>query len=610
MIGARSPRRVPPTSSWPAAAMAAVAAVAAMLALAAMPHHPNTVQAQSAASDLYLPDLRSAGPTTASLPSAGILPVRRRFGPTRRLAPASISDFGYSAIDLANLSQAALSIKLDLSQRQRNAHSFNRSLPVGGAVSFKMRDESLISDGVWSGIARPGTGTAGAIVRSGWVLSGTSTSAYEGLIQANKLLVPLFIRGADGVYSDYTIMNADTTRDDNAVTFEAFAPDTGELLAEWEDHLEKGDVTNLDAIEIGNPVSDLPANRADGSWVGALRVESQGPVAILVYQNEALEGGVSATGARTFGAATTAQYLPLVRRNYLGNSVIAVQNRDGKKANVTITYRGAHDSPKLADQTVTQSFTIGPNGMHYVDLGTGTVGDVAAPAIDRGGGVNTGFYGSAVVTADTPVLAAVMETTGQPKVTRTNAGYNAFNSGDFGQSFLVPAVRSHPGQRITVFFVQNPGTATANVAVRIALPGGRTSTLNAAVPGGEMRALKVAEAVDEAPAVITSDQPVAALVYETPFGAVADYKDADVFDTVAYAAPRNGAAPPPTTPGTTAVPTSATPTRTTTIPTPTSGTTTPAPSGTPGAVASSTAKAPQARVFLPLVLRGVTIRAR
>ncbi|MEO8082459.1 MAG: hypothetical protein ABI780_01420 [Ardenticatenales bacterium] len=609
----------PPRLAATVAAAAAAAVLCASLALASLPGHPTpAARAQANAPDLYLPDLRSAGPTTASLPAGRIMPVRRRFGPSRRLAPASISDFGYSAIDLANLSAVALSIKLDLSQRQRNPHSVSRALPVGGTTSFKMHEESVISDGVWHGVARPGAGPAGAIVRSGWVLSGTSTSAYEGLIPATKLLVPLFIRGADGVYSDYTIMNADTTLEDNAVTFDVFAPDTGELIAEWEDHLEKGDVTNLDAIEIGNAVSDLPANRADGSWVGALRIEAAAPVAILIYQNEALEGGVSAMGARTFGSATAAQYLPLVRRNYLGNSVIAVQNRDGKKANVTITYHGAHDSPKLADQSVTQSFTIGPNGMHYVDLGTGTIGDVPAPAIDRGSGTNTGFYGSAVVTADTPVLAAVMETTGQPKRTRTNAAYNAFNSGDFGQNFLVPAVRSHPGQRITAFFVQNPGTATANVTAEIRFAGGRKTTLGASVPAGEMRSMMVTEAADEVPAIITSDQPVAVLVYETPFGTVAAYQDVDVFDTVAYAAPRNGSAavPPTTVPGTTTVPATSTPTpsRTPNGQTPTSGTpvrttTVPVPDATPP-IPSTTTPPAKARVFLPFVLRAYSIRAR
>lgn len=586
------PRRIHgSTAAGRTATVAAVLVLAAVAAVFAAPHAGRVVHAQIGANDLLLPDLRSAGPTTATLPTRSTAPVRRRFGPARRLSSAAIFDFGYSDIHLANLTDSPLSVQLDLSQRDRNPRSFARQLAAGGGATLHMAGEQTISDGFWHGTVRS-AGAVGAIVRTGWVISGTSTSAYEGVRPATKLLVPLFVRGVDGIYSDYEIMNLDTALEENTVTYQAFAPDTGELLSEWEDHLKPGAVTNLDAIEVGTAVHQLPANRPGDNWIGSLRIESAGAVAVQIYQNEAFEGGVSATGARPFTAAATTQYLPLVRRNYLGNSVIAVQNRDGKQAQVTIVYHGAPDSPKHANVTVQQTFSIGPRGMHFVDLGTGQLGDVAAPAIERGGGANAGFYGSAVVTSDQPVVASVMETIGQPGRTRASAAYDAFIATELGQKFIVPNVRSRSAERVTQFVVQNPGAGAAAVDVRITFAGGRTTSLAASVPPGEMRIVKLTEDAAGAQAVITSDQAVAVLVYETPFGTPGSFKDADVPDTVAYAAPRyvGGNVPP------TARSVSPTPTTTATPATPTGP--------TPMRTASATADAPRFRAIMPIVLRG------
>jgi|GEM_PF-6936262 len=593
----RSPHR---NICSPAAGRAAVAA--AVLALAAVaptfttPYAARVVHAQIGANDLLLPDLRSAGPTTATLPTKNIAPVRRGFGPARRLGPSGIADFGFTDIHVANLTDSAFSVQLNLSLRDRNPRSFTRQLAAGGGATLHMAGEETISEGYWHATVRS-TGAVGAIVRTGWVISGTSTSAYEGVRPATKLLVPLFVRGVDGVFSDYEIMNLDTDLEENTVTYQTFSPDTGELLSEWEDRLKPGAVTNLDAIEDGTSVSRLEANRPGDAWIGSLRIEAAGAVALQVYQNEAFEGGVSATGARPFSAAATTQYVPLVRRNYLGNSVIAVQNRDSKKANVTIAYRGAPDSPKHANGTVEQTFSIGPYGMHFVDLGTGRMGDVPAPAIDRGGGANTGFYGSAVITSDQPVVASVMETTGQPDRTRTNAAYNAFLASELGQKFIVPSIRSRSAARVTQFVVQNPGTGAAGVDVKITSAGGRSSTLATTVPPGEMRIVKLTEDTDGALAVITSDQAVAVLVYETPFGTPGAFKDAEAADTVAYAAPRYaGGSVPPTARSVSPTPTASATTATPTGPTPTGS--------IPTRTASATASGPRFRAFMPIVLRG------
>ncbi len=582
--------------------LAAAIGLTLALALAVAPVAPAPARAQDGAHDLYAPDLRSAGPTTASLPAALAEPVRRRFGPRRAAAPGSISDFGYSAIDLANLGSGALSLKLELSQRGRNARSFTRQLPGGGALTFRLADESTVSDGVWHAAVRA-PGATGAVVRSGWVLSGTSTSAYEGLRPATKQLVPLFVRGVNGLYSDYTVMNVDTTRETNAVTFQAFAPDSGELLAEWEERLAPGDVISLDAIEFGTAVSDLVANRPGDGWVGGLRIESPAPVAVLVYQNEANEGGVAALGARPFSAAATTQHLPLVRGNFLGSSAIAVQNRESRKAEVTITFRGAPDSPKHRGQTVTQSFSIGPYGMHVVDLGRGgDLGDVAPTTVDRGSGTNTGFHGSAVVTSDQPVVAAVLETSGQPDRTRTSAAYNAFTAADLGQHFVVPAVRSRAGERVTRLYVQAPGAA-AQVTVQVIAPGGRVTSLESSVPAGEMRVVALGDDANGGRALVQSDQPVAVLVYETPFGAVGDWVDADVFDTVAYAAPRTSGALPTTPP--TASPTSGPGSPSPTAGTPPVGA---SPTATRAATPTPDRTGPRWEITLPIVLRSVRIR--
>ena len=427
--------------------------------------------------------------------------------------------------------------------------------------------------GFWHGIMDPGN-AAEALVRSTWPL--TATSAYRALPPAKNFFLPLAVRGLDRHYVTYYLQNADEDLERNIVTFQAFNAETSGIEYEWEERLEPGDVTDLDSIERLTGLDLIPSNARDGGFIGGIRIRAEGNVALLVYGNEAHDGGVAAYSAQPVDHGAETVHLPLIRANVFGDSLIAVGNPSNEPIDARVIYRGAVDSPSGAGETFEHGFTIQPRTSRFVDFGERDWGTVPSHPLPMGSSPHRGFLGSARIEADADVVATVLETALYITRTRATAAYDGFTDADLGTAFAVPYLVHEPDAVSTRFILLNPGDAPVEVTTEWDLDVSTTGmppSESVTVPAGEVGVIKTSSAVAfTGRAVIRSSGSIAVLVYETPFETASDFgPDGDAgYDTAAYAAPRLlgdvapiPSPPPPTsTAEPTAPPTGAPPTGT------------------------------------------------
>jgi hypothetical protein len=216
------------------------------------------------------------------------------------------------------------------------------------------------------------------------------------------------------VYGHTTVFfaqNADTTQPRNIVNVRLYDPVDATILVETETRIPAG------ATELWSTADDdkifgpdvVGSNTATDGWLGSVWFQAEQPISVLAYGDETTAAGSSAYIARAVADADTLQYLPLVRANYLGDSLIAVANATAGKVSATIEYQGATFSPRGARQTYTQSFDIEARGSAFVDLSGRKRGTRPSPDLPRGSGNNAGFIGSATIRSSGPVLAVVQD---------------------------------------------------------------------------------------------------------------------------------------------------------------------------------------------------------
>ena len=559
-------------------ALGLLAVVGLGLSVAALPElSPRETARAGLATRLFLPDLHSQGYTTGPLPAD--LPT----GAARVAAPSGIEGFGFSVVELSNPFDFGTEASLHLDKRGRNPQQERASLAAGETKLLRLGALSQVDDGFWNGILDARDPVA-AIVRSDWPQRGEGPSGgtliYEGQTPARRFLAPLLVRGVDGLYGDYHIMNADDPEEErlNTVRMQFFNATDGGIEAEWEDVLEPGAVINVDSLEFGTALTRLPANLPGGDFVGGFHVQAQYPIVMQMHHNEAFEGGVGSASIRDWDHAVTEQVLPVVRANYLGDTLLGLINREDGPVEVTLRYQGAADSPTHADKEIVQQITMAPRSSAAIDLAGRGMGTVGTPAIDRGGAANTGFLGSARIESTGRVAATVVESSRWFTITRSTAAWNPFVPEDLGEHFLVPATRHVAGQRVTRLAIHNPGDGSVDVRVDYSAVEGDLPATSAqvTVPAGRTRFVSTDGKADFiARAAIHADGPVAVLVYETPFASLADFTNQDnLLDVSAYQAirieGRDSATPnvPPTaTPQPTATATQALPQETPRAPT-------------------------------------------
>ena len=608
----------PPVRRAVAAALlcAAVALAAAWSAEPGAAARPSGMAQQGEA--FFLPHLVSAGPVTPTprgtpvvrptpWPTRPPRPPRPRLlvQPDGRTDPApgtqGMVSFGESIVELQSLSERDQRVTMDLrSLNWFDDVSLARDIGPLGAVSVELKSQPGVTYSEYAAEVRP-AGPLAALARTAW--DGGAMAVYEVPDRSRDSILPLF---ALDVFSHTTVLQLTNTDPFGYDDIEMVVhDDDGSVLSQWTFVLEPGASGTIDPAyraEFGA----LPGNVGAG-FLGTLRFVSGRDTVIAAYGDDNEGRGVAGYVARDRSAAETVQYLPLVRANVDGNSLISVANAASRAVDVTISYLGAADSPSGAGQTFQQTFTVGPYHWGIVDLDPERRrGNVPVPGLPRGGSANSGFLGSATVEATGPVLALVLDQDARPipgqdaYTILASAAYNGFGYNDLSAAWIVPRAYTGAGGRSTRIAVMNPRARPVTFQVEWgSLPDELTGTSGRiTLPAGQVTLVSLpASAGDDVQVLVRAEGSVAALALDVgPELDVAAYWPIAVSDALVNRVPTLEA--PPTAPVGPS-PTDARPEPTGASPAPTAAATASA-TGTPPSPPTSPDRV---NVFLPLARR-------
>jgi hypothetical protein len=414
-----------------------------------------------AAPDAYGAGPVQVGPNTVFMPD---LQSGERKSPAV-FGPAGQEGFGDSEVAVQSLSDTSASLELELTPKSGTSPAkLKRTLGARKATRFLTREEAGVDAGFFSGKLSANQ-PVGAVTQVRWV-SGAA-AAYEAQPAVKESILPLVVREVYGHSSILSARNADGGNGTNVLTMTLFDPANGSILIESEAQLDSNATAGWDTANSPNTFGPgvLGSNSATGGWLGSAWFSGQQPVMVMAYGDEAEGNGSSAYGARPVSAANPIQYLPTVRANAFGDSLIAIANASGKAIDVAIEYRGAANSPSGAKQTFTQNLSIGPRGSAFVDLSSRQRGTVPSPALPRGAGADRGFVGSAVLRATGAILAVAQEAAVVNGTVDSVVAYNAFGPDDLGSEFAMPAVRKRADFLTSNLVLYNPGAGDVTATV-------------------------------------------------------------------------------------------------------------------------------------------------
>jgi hypothetical protein len=329
------------------------------------------------------------------------------------------------------------------------------------------------------------------------------------------------------VYSHTTILvtqNTSDAADPNQTKFRVFDNIDGAPILSLSVKMQPEGVIIYDTWFDDRQFGDLPINAAGGSIV-SMRISADEPVALMSYGDEMNGEGSSAYMARPASDASTKQFLPAVRANYLGDSLIAITNADmSNDANVKVTFRG-HD-PGIAGngETFTTEFTVGARGAAFLDLADLGRGNQPSP-VPRGGSTNRGFFGSAIIESSRPILVAVHEEARVRRTVRSVAAYNAFGEADLSTRWAVSRLKNYSSGRRSYVVLQNPGLTDADVGLTYrGLGGAALQSSRVSVPSQGVTIVTPDRGLhEECQLAVASDQLLAVLVYDTTLHGPSDW---------------------------------------------------------------------------------------
>jgi len=547
---------------------------------------------------------RAAVATLGQSTSTYYLPNAQR-GADRLLGAVPAADrrdaivgFGETTIEVRNFTAQAANLDLTFKQVEQ-VSNVRRRLPARAADAILLKDEPAVGLGNHS-VRIASDAPLAVAARTTW--EGGASVAYEAAEAANELVLPLAARNVLSHTTNFYVQNTSTDDEDVTATVEIYSDENGSLLKQIDVRLGPLGSVEYDLYFDVPFFGDLPVNAADG-FLGAIRLRSEAPLVALAYGDELAGGGAAAYPARPLAKAHRIQYLPLVRANYLGDSLIGITSRENAPITVVVTYHGAPDSPSGANQTFTQTIQLTARGSAYIDLSGRGRGTRPAPALPRGSGTNRGFYGGAVIEAGGRILATVLESAIDDATVRTSAAYHAYSPGDLGTRFGVARIQGTGGIK-TLLVAQNPGTDPVTINPTYDEGGRPFSGASLVVPPGEMRVIPPDSRAAGKSVSLAADGALAMLAYDTGVAAPADWGRWGV-DTTAYwparspdGIPTTGAEPPTWTP----VPSTATRTRTpSATPSPTAtSVVTPTPTASPTATRPTpTVADPDRKIYLP-----------
>jgi hypothetical protein len=427
--------------------------------------------------------------------------------------------FGATTVEAQNLSDWPNEMTLDLVQQTGGEpSSLSREVEPLSVARFGLESETSLEGGYYAG-RLSGSEELGAIARIRWP-SG-ATAAYEAAPAGRDFIVPIVARA---VYSHTSIIyaqNAGTADEDNAIPMVVYDRDDGGVLASTTCNAHPGENclwdTSHSSWVFGQDL--IGSNAPTGGWLGHVWISASQAAAVMAYGDEMAAQGTSAYVGRGVSAAATVQYAPLIRCNYGGDSLIGIANAHDRAVDVTVEYHGAAFSASGAGQTFSQTFSIPRRGSAFVDLSERGRGSRPSPGLPRGTTADSGFIGSAVITASGPVLAVVQDEQMTGGTVDSVSAYNAYGPGDLGTGFGVTGVRKAVGYQSSSLLVYNPDSETIEVTAKLYddldEPAGEVTTR---IPGRDLVRVALADAATFQPgvgrAIVQGTGTFAALVYD------------------------------------------------------------------------------------------------
>jgi hypothetical protein len=262
---------------------------------------------------------------------------------------------------------------------------------------------------------------------------------YKGFSSGSKRIgAPIYMRGHFGYYASLTIGNVSLTDTANiTITYhsdnEYSMPERHQDQSVVVNHLiPPGESINrYDGPPAGDDQSDLDDDIAFTQFFGTVMIESDQPIVAIVNQ-EAVKPGAAQAGtysAMDIYRATTKVSIPLIQSDFYGYyTSLTIQSTTGVDGYVYITYTS--DEIYSTVKNVSKTYKHSVSGAAPLNIYEGTKGEIQIGDINQDpvtwGGPNSGFIGSAIITATVPVVAFVNEESDVLDVD-TMYSFNAFS---------------------------------------------------------------------------------------------------------------------------------------------------------------------------------------
>ena len=465
-------------------------------------------------------------------------------------ALAGISGTGATGVQVQNLSasnSADVSVQLWNQTGAAPIDLGTTSIDPLTATNYYMPSYGSVPSGAYAMIASADQPIA-AIVRTDWSASG-GAALYNSIEPDTDIIIPLVLHNFNGQSSQFTIQNTNPSSAISDVDITLYGRGLSSPVA----------TLNNESIPAGTSVTYTLSDPAWGTlpdtgldlgasgFVGAVQITSATGLVAQSFIDVSGSRGVTGFSAVPSASASTTLYCPLIRANFYGDTGISIVNMNSSGVDVTIEFKSDTGSPNSG--TFTQNLSIGANSSEIAFQGPGG-NSRSAPTNLPGGSqtgadptpTNDGFYGVAKITATGDVLAVVNDTLfGSGWSTESQSSYNCFNTSDAGLTFALPLVRRyHVSSTMLTTGIQIQNTSGSTATVNLDLYNWDGTSQSASNPSaltipangsgnfwcGSFTGLPtVPPALGGSgwfgSAVLTSDQPVVAVVSDEGYGATA-----------------------------------------------------------------------------------------
>lgn len=366
---------------------------------------------------------------------------------------AGISGNGVSGVQVQNLSTSANPVNVQLYPQKSGGTPISAGSPTidpESAQNFYLPSLNNVDSGSYAMVVSAEQPVA-AIARTDWASTG-GAAIYSSVEPGTSVLIPLILQGFAGQTSQFSVQNTDTANDATDVTITVYGRGSGTAVKTLPTQTIAKGASNT--YDVGNTslFGTLPDTATDlgaSGFVGSILIESSKNLVAQSFIDIAGTPGVTGFTGVPSDSSATILYCPLVRANFYGDTGIQIVNNSDSATDVTITFRADPASPNSG--TFTQEMTIDANSSDIAFQGPGG-NSRQAPTNLPGGSqtgsstalTNDGFFGSAVLSSDQPVLAVVNDTEfGAGYSVKGQSTYNCAPASKVGTKHFLPLLRRY-----------------------------------------------------------------------------------------------------------------------------------------------------------------------